>query len=242
MQHAAAEVLDDDLRLLLDVVRVQAHELGKCPRGFLLRQVRIVFGCFEQSIVGLVCRVVRQHVENETLLDRLTHAVEVESFRRAPGASVSKQFDCFPFRGCGEREEAQIRLSPSRGHYLVQAVFPISFAFAILVVCCGTQNRLQLARSFPGLAGMGLVHDHRIAAPGDFRRPRLCSRLLLGACRLLSFGTGNVQQTTQDEGELLQRRNHDLGAVDQGFPELPAVAVNRLDHTLGMLDLINCVL
>ena len=89
---------------------------------------------------------------------------------------------------------------------------------------------------------MGLVHDHRVAALGDFRLPRLRSRLLLGACRLLRVGTGNVQQTTQHEGEFLQRRNHDPGAVDQGFRELPAVAVDGLDDALRMLDLIDGVL
>ena len=89
---------------------------------------------------------------------------------------------------------------------------------------------------------MGLVHDHRVAALGDFRLPRLRPRLLLGTCRLLRVGTGNVQQTTQHEGELLQRGNHDPGAVDQGFRELPAVAVDGLDDTLRMLDLIDGVL
>ena len=51
-----------------------------------------------------------------------------------------------------------------------------------------------------------------------------------------------MQQTTQHEGKLLQRRNHDLSAVDQGFRELSAVAIDRLDNTLSMLDLIDGVL
>ena len=52
--HATAEVLDDHLRLLLQIVRVQAHELRQRPRRLLPGQVRIVRRVLEEPVVGSV--------------------------------------------------------------------------------------------------------------------------------------------------------------------------------------------
>ena len=82
VQHLLPEVLDHHLGLLLDVVRMQAHELGQRPRRLLLRQVRIVFDRLHQPVVGGVGRVVLQHVEDEAFLDGLPHAVEVKRLRQ----------------------------------------------------------------------------------------------------------------------------------------------------------------
>jgi hypothetical protein len=84
-----------------------------------------------------------------------------------------------------------------------------------------------------------LIDDHRIAPLGDLGFPRLCLRLLIGCGRLLCLGAGDVEEAAQDERELLQSRDDDLGAVDQRSGELLAVLVDCFDHALGMLDLVD---
>ena len=55
--RALAEVFDNDLGLLLDVVRMQTHELGQRARPSSW-QVRVVLGRLPQPVVGIVGRVV----------------------------------------------------------------------------------------------------------------------------------------------------------------------------------------
>ncbi|MDT4835455.1 hypothetical protein FQZ97_691210 [compost metagenome] len=82
--HVFAEVLDHHLHFLRDVVRVQldpAHDafqrLAALHLGFaqLLTVVRQLEG-------GLVRRVVLQHIEDKTLLDRLAHGVHMKGCRQ----------------------------------------------------------------------------------------------------------------------------------------------------------------
>ena len=77
------EMLDDDLDLLGDVVRVQpnpAHDLlhGGAAFDFLIVPLLAVVGQPEGQLVG---RVVPQHVEDEPLLDGLPHGIDVEGGR-----------------------------------------------------------------------------------------------------------------------------------------------------------------
>jgi hypothetical protein len=76
--HVLAKVLDDDLRLLRQVVLVQADE----PRDgrFGLHGVigRVVFDRLLDVPVGLVCQVAGQHIEDEAFLDRLPHCVQMK--------------------------------------------------------------------------------------------------------------------------------------------------------------------
>ena len=141
--HAAPEVLDHHLGLLLDVVRVQAHELGQRPRRLLLRQRRIVLDRLHQPVVGGVGGVVRQHVEDEALLDRLPHAVEVEGLGHAARARPPEQLQRLALGRGGEGEEAQVRLPPARLHHLVQPVFPVGLAF--VVVCRRRRPRIAFS-------------------------------------------------------------------------------------------------
>ena len=74
-RHVFAEVLDDDLDLLGDVVRVQPHPAHDALHGGaafdgLLVVVHAVVRQLERQPVR---RVVLEHVEDEPLLDRLAH-------------------------------------------------------------------------------------------------------------------------------------------------------------------------
>ena len=75
-----AEVLDDDLDLLGDVVGVQPHPAHdalqrRAALDLLVVQLLAVVGQPEGQLVG---RVVLQHVEDEAFLDGLPHRVDVE--------------------------------------------------------------------------------------------------------------------------------------------------------------------
>jgi hypothetical protein len=79
-RHVLAVVLDDDLHLLGDVVRVEphpAHDLlqGRAALDLLVVELLALVGELEGEAVG---RVVLQHVEDELLLDGLAHRVDVE--------------------------------------------------------------------------------------------------------------------------------------------------------------------
>ena len=89
---------------------------------------------------------------------------------------------------------------------------------------------------------MGLVHDHSVTALRDLALPCLRLRLLLRGCILRRLCAGHVQQPAQDERKLLQRSDHDLGAVDQRRGKLLAVLVDGLDHALGMFNLVDRIL
>ncbi len=85
-----AEVLDHDLGLLGDVVRVKAHEAGQGPGSLSLFHFGIVLNGFDQPVVSLVGDVISEHVKDETLLDGLAHTVKMEGLWFAVRALRSK--------------------------------------------------------------------------------------------------------------------------------------------------------
>ena len=78
-----AEVLDDDLDLLADVVRVQPHPVGDLlrPLGLVHFLVVVLLAPVGDLVGDPVGGVVAQHVEDEALLDGLLHRVDVERHR-----------------------------------------------------------------------------------------------------------------------------------------------------------------
>ena len=136
------EVFDDDLGLLRQVRRVQRHEPG--DRRFRPRLVMlgVVGDRLLDLPVRLVRRVVLQHVEDEPLLDRLAHRVQVE--RHEPLTLSSRLLAAEDLQGLGlrcrrEREERDVRLPTATGHrhhHLVVTVTPGSFLRSLGCLGC----------------------------------------------------------------------------------------------------------
>src|SRR5690606_17799297 len=105
-----------------------------------------------------VRRVVLQHIENEAFLDSLTHRVEME--RTVPTIRVwpTEALQRLALRCGREREEAQVRLGPARGHHPQDLVLATRFlrAFARFRVYSLLERRrlehlLDLLRRSAGL-------------------------------------------------------------------------------------------
>ena len=104
-----AEVLDDDLGLLRQVVLVQTNEAGdssSSSRGFI---GWVISDGLLQAPVHLIGHVTRQHVEDETLFDCLAHRIQMERLE-PPGVGVlrTEQLKSLRLRGGGECKEAQV--------------------------------------------------------------------------------------------------------------------------------------
>ena len=113
VHHARAEVLDDDLGLLRDVRRVQVHEPRERGGGLFLVQGGVVGDGLGQLEEPAVRGVAAQHIENEALLDRLAHRVQMK--RRGLAADlVAEHLQRLVFRRRREREEAHVRLRPAK--------------------------------------------------------------------------------------------------------------------------------
>ena len=113
--YVAAEVLDDDLGLLREVVLVQADELR--DRGLGLRRVvrRVVANGLFDVPVRLIGDVVGEHVEDEAFLDGLAHRVQVERLVLAGGGVEPPELLQHPaLWRRGEGEEADVALLPPR--------------------------------------------------------------------------------------------------------------------------------
>ena len=118
MQGELAEVLDHDLGLLGDVVRMQAHEPRQGPGRLALVHLGIVLDGLDQPVVGLVGRVVLEHVEDEALLDGLAHGVEVEGLGLAVGPRPAEDLQRLVLGRGREGEEADVGLPAPLGHGL----------------------------------------------------------------------------------------------------------------------------
>ena len=68
-----AEVLDDDFHLLADSGRMQGSEARHASLAAPAIQLWVVFYGFFELIVGFICHVILEHVQDELLLDRLPH-------------------------------------------------------------------------------------------------------------------------------------------------------------------------
>jgi len=106
-------MLHDDLGLLGQVCEVQRHE----PRDSRLGARFVVLGVVADGLldlpVRLVSGVVRQHIKDESLLDRLAHRVQVKRYVPHPVGSLlplAEQLESLSLRGSGEREERDVLL------------------------------------------------------------------------------------------------------------------------------------
>ena len=177
------EVLQHDFRLLGDVVGVQAHEAGERLGCLALAHLRVVRDGLDEPVVGLVGRVVLEHVEDEAFLDGLPHAVEVERPRLAVRARGAEDFERLVFRGGGEGEEADVRLFAASGHCAWRIssswsgspwAWASSFAFFLMLV--GGEDALQFRCRLAGLGTVGLVDDDGVVGGLAGRPPCRCTK------------------------------------------------------------------
>src|ERR1700730_2458228 len=117
MLHVPAKVFHHDFGLLFDVVRMQRHKLCQSPHTFFLRKIWIVFRLFHEPVEGLIRGVILQDIENETLLNRLAHTVEMECFRLSRSARAAEELQRLSFWRRRECEETQVWLSSARLHH-----------------------------------------------------------------------------------------------------------------------------
>ncbi len=175
-RRCASEVLDDDLGLLGQVGGVEGHEPGDGPPGLGGLVGGVVGDGLLDPPVGLVGRVVGQHVEDEALLDGLAHGVEVERLER-PGLGVpgAEHLQGPGLRGGGEGEEREVRLLAPGADGLRQGLFDRVDGFGdepgVLGLGGGqflllgrTEDQSEVLGCLAGLGGVGLVHDHGVAA------------------------------------------------------------------------------
>jgi hypothetical protein len=102
-------VLDADVDLFGDRVRMQIDKRFEQVFGLLTVVVRIVLHLLEQPPIRRVGAVIGQHVEDEPLLDRLPHAVQVERLELAVGPLFPEKFEGFLLRCRGKGEGREVR-------------------------------------------------------------------------------------------------------------------------------------
>ncbi len=105
------KVLNHHLGLLRDVVRVELEEARQGLCRLLAFDIGIVLTGLQQFEIGRISRVVLQHVEDELLLDCLTHRVTMEWITVPP-----EDRKRLVLGRCRKGEEAQVRLPPTLGH------------------------------------------------------------------------------------------------------------------------------
>ena len=208
------EVVHHDLGLEADRVVVAFDEAPQFLSRLLDVELRVVLHCLGEPVVAGHRRVVRQHVQDEALLDRLLHGVAVEGVMAdgAVGLRVGRAEDLqrLVLRGGGEREIAGVRQQPTRLHHAVDAVLE-GLVFGLLAG--GSEHARHGGRRSPALAGMGFIND-------DGEAP---AALL-------------VADLVEDDGELLDGRDDDLLArLEEPAQIAGAVGVPHGGADLGVL-------
>ena len=192
------EVVDHDLGLEADRAVVAFDESAQLLVGLVDVKLRIFLHPLGEPVEAGHRRVVGQHVQDEALLDRLLHGVAVEGAApdRAVGLRVGRAEDLqrLVLRRGGEREVAGVGQQLARRHRPVDAVLE---GLAIGLLAGGPQRSRHGRRRAPALAGVRLVDE-------DGEAP---SALL-------------VANLVEDEGKLLDRRDHDLLARLDEAPQV----------------------
>ena len=178
--HLGREMLEHDLDLPADGMRVQFHEGLEQIGRFLLLVARIVLDCLEEFPVGGIRRVVGEDVEDEALLDRLPHAVEVKGLELAVGTLHSEELQSLRLGRRREREGGEVGQGTALFHLgedhrlqlLLRGRGAGLFRFRRLEASRG-EYRLEALRTLAGLGRVSLVNDHREPLAGEaIRFPR----------------------------------------------------------------------
>jgi len=210
----ATEVFDDHLDLPFDGGRVQRGITGDTGPGLASAKLRIVLDGLFEPVIGLIGRVVPEHVQNEAFLDCLTHGIEVEGVGFAVGTGVAEAFQCDVAGCCGEGEEGDVLLRSPR---LLEGQNDI---LDMLGIGGGTGGGIG--------GGTGCLAGQR-AAHGLCRLARLRGMGLVDNDREVPVGLA------RDGGEvfgaeLLDRRDDDPRALKDRRFQIAGCAVDLPDH------------
>ena len=213
-QHLVVEVIDHDLGFEPNRVVAALDEAAQFLLGLIDVELWVFLHGLGELVVALHWHVVGEHVEDESLLDRLLHGVAVEGVMTdlAVGLRVrgTEDFQRLVLGGGGEGEVAGVGEQLARLHQAVDLV--LEGFFFLLCTCLGERLR-HGGTGAAALAGVGLVDD-------DGEVP---SALL-------------VADLVEDEGEFLDRRDDDfLAALDESAQVARAVGVSHCRRYLGIL-------
>ncbi len=218
--HLGGEVLDADPHLLADRVRVQLDEGLEQVLGLLLVVARVVLDLVQEPPVGLVSGVVRQHVEDEPLLDRLAHAVEMEGHELPVGALGAEQLERLRLGRGREGEGGEVGQPSALLHLGQDGALQLLLGRLRSGLPClrlfqriGGEHGLEALRALARLRGVRLVHDQGEA---------LARQLVDLLC---------------DHWELLERGHDDRLPRLERLLELPCGLLDVLHHAEGLLEL-----
>ena len=143
----------------------------------------------------------------------------------------AEQFKRSRLRRGSERKEAQVRLPPTRRGLPGEEVFPVTTRLLVgkvsrlsrrerrIPVRTLAEGELQVLCRLPGLRGVRLVHDHRVATLGE------------------------LGDLVEDEGELLERGDdHPRLLPGERLCKLSGILVDLLDDPMHVLELVDRVL
>ena len=197
-EQVRVEMAHHHVGLLGDRLGLALHE----PAQLLLRLLAVVRGivprAFDDLVVAPERRVVRQHVKDEPLLDRLFHRVEVERMETAVLALHPEPLQRLPLRRGGEREVGRVRAHLSLLDELPDQLVRVG----LLLAPRPLHGRVHLAGRDAALRRMRLVDDDA----------EVLAR--------------HVADRAADERKLLDRGDDDaLAVLDGRLEELRAVGV-----------------
>ena len=224
------EVLDHHLGLLRDIVRMQPHETRERPCSPLALYVGIVLAGLEQLEVRSIRGVVLQHVEDELLLDRLTHSVAVHW---PPVAA--EHGERLVLGGGGEGKEAQVRLLAALGHAAEERfqVFPAFLGRpfpGLFPKLLAAQHFLEIGSRLAALRAVRLVEDD--GAPPGGERARTGRPAFLG----------HLEQLARDEWKFLKCGDDHRHRIFERLGELSRAFVDPLHDAERVFELIDRVL
>jgi hypothetical protein len=188
--------------------------------GLLPVVAGVVLDLLQQPPVGLVRGVIREDVEDEALLDRLTHGVAVERLELPVAAPPAEQLQRLGLGRGGEGEGGEGGQPPAPLHLGQDRVL-----------------QLLLGRRGGGLLGLGLLQgargEHGLEAPGALPRLRGV-RLVHDQREALAWQLADLPG---DHRELLERGDDDRLAGLERLLELARGGVDVLHHAQRLLEL-----
>ena len=234
--YIGAVMLNNDLDLLGDIGRMQAHPSHKAlRRGGLIHLITwrgIPIGILCELECRLVGGVVAQHIEDEPFLDGLLHRIHMERLRCPVGTGATEHFEGLTLGGGCKGIEGHVCGCGARSHLRSQHI--LNGQLCTLADClnlCLREDLAQLLRTCSSLRRVCFVRDD--------------SEVLVCHSTLL-------RDRLENEGERLQRDDDDQLAASQFLGEesrlggfccfADLIGVDRSDRPAGAFDRLDRLL